>query len=235
MESSVIEPKAMALRGVHEGIIATLERLTASPAEHRVLDVGAGQGALSKRLHEAGYQVSACEFNTDNFVYHKVECKAADVARTLPYPDNSFDVVIAAELIEHLTDQEMFLAECARVLKSGGIFLMSTPNILSMKSRLQFFVSGYYWSFGPLDMDNRDGLQHITARTYEQYQYLAKPVGFDLIDIDIDKPQSTSRSLLLFLPLMHLVGKTMRKDTKKLNHRKALLGRIIILCFKKNT
>jgi len=64
-----IEPKAMALRGVHEGVVKAILNIASPDASVSILDVGAGQGALSKRLHEAGYTVSACEFNKDNFVY----------------------------------------------------------------------------------------------------------------------------------------------------------------------
>ena len=138
-----IEPKAMALRGVHEGVVKAIVNITAPDASISILDVGAGQGALSKRLHEAGYKVYACEFNKDYFVYDKVEFKEANVAEYLPYDNNSFDIVVAAELIEHLLDQTKFLNECNRVLKPGGSLVISTPNILSLKSRLQFFSSGY--------------------------------------------------------------------------------------------
>lgn len=234
MSISQIEPKAMALRGVHEGILSALLKQAPNPSGYTVLDVGAGQGALSKRLYDAGFQVSACEFNKDGFIFNNVECKSANVANELPYPDSSFDAIVAAELIEHLIDQEKFFMECSRVLKPDGLLLMSTPNIASMKSRLQFFASGHYWSFNTLDINNRDGLQHVTARTYEQYQYIAKPIGFKMVSLDVDKYQSSSRWLLIFLPIMFLVSLGMKKDFRKLNNLKSMLGRIIIMSFRKS-
>ena len=46
----------------------------------------------------------------------------------LPLPDASVDVVVNFQVIEHLWDQPQFVAECARVLRPGGLLLMSTPN-----------------------------------------------------------------------------------------------------------
>lgn len=229
-----IEPKAMALRGVHEGVVKAIMNIASPEKNISILDVGAGQGALSKLLYEAGYTVSACEFNKDNFVYDRVEFKEANVAEHLPYDDNSFDIVVAAELIEHLLDQTKFLSECNRVLKPGGSLVVSTPNILSLKSRLQYFSSGYYWSYDPLDMNDRGGLQHVTGRTVEQYQYMAIPCGLNLVAIDEDKFQGTSKGLLIFYPLMFLAAKAMKKNFHKNNQLKLMLSRVIIMTFNKN-
>ena len=229
-----IEPKAMALRGVHEGVVKAIMNITSPAKSISILDVGAGQGALSKLLHEAGYSVFACEFNKANFVYNEVEFKEANVAEHLPYDDNTFDIVVAAELIEHLLDQTTFLKECNRVLKPGGSLVVSTPNILSLKSRLQYFSSGYYWSYDPLDMNDRSGLQHVTGRTVEQYQYMAMPCGLNLVSIDGDKFQGTSKGLLIFYPFMFLAAKAMKKNFYKNNQLKLMLSRIVIMTFKKD-
>ena len=46
----------------------------------------------------------------------------------LPFSSDSFDTVVAFEVIEHLEDPVTFIAECARVLRPGGLFIVSTPN-----------------------------------------------------------------------------------------------------------
>src|SRR3569833_4715162 len=47
---------------------------------------------------------------------------------TLPLADESVDVVVNFQVIEHLWDQAQFVGECIRVLRPGGVLLMSTPN-----------------------------------------------------------------------------------------------------------
>ena len=128
---------------------------------------------------------------------------------------------------------EAFFKEFNLVLKPGGSLVISTPNILSMKSRLQFFSSGYYWSFDPLSMNDRSGLQHVTGRTVEQYQYMAMPYGLELTSIDCDKFQSTSKGLLLLYPLMYLsvAARSMKKNFSINNTLKLMLSRIIIMTF----
>jgi len=47
---------------------------------------------------------------------------------TIPFPENSFDLIVAFEIIEHLTDFRAFLQECARVITPQGLFVGSSPN-----------------------------------------------------------------------------------------------------------
>jgi SAM-dependent methyltransferase len=56
-----------------------------------------------------------------------VEVLAANLA-ALPMPDETVDVVVNFQVIEHLWDQPQFITECLRVLRPGGSLLISTPN-----------------------------------------------------------------------------------------------------------
>jgi SAM-dependent methyltransferase len=59
--------------------------------------------------------------------YPRVQVVAANLA-SLPVPDSSMDVVVNFQVIEHLWDQPQFITECLRVLRPGGLLMMSTPN-----------------------------------------------------------------------------------------------------------
>ncbi|HEB86347.1 MAG TPA: class I SAM-dependent methyltransferase [Gammaproteobacteria bacterium] len=231
METS---PQVMALRGIQESVIESLVKHFPDATDIKVLDLGAGQGALTKKVFERGYTTFACEMNIGNYIYDKVECISTNVTDKLPFPDNELDAIVSSEVVEHLLDHKRFFQECYRVLKPHGKLILSTPNILSLKSRLQFFASGYFWSFAPLDNSNRDGMQHVNARSLEQYYYIAHEFGFHLVDTNTDKFQRTSKGLLIFLPLMYLISLAMRKNFWLQNTKKLMLSRIIVMIFKKS-
>jgi SAM-dependent methyltransferase len=54
----------------------------------------------------------------------------------IPYPDEYFDLGIACEVIEHLANPDNLLSEASRVIKKGGYFLISTPNLASWLNRI---------------------------------------------------------------------------------------------------
>ena len=223
----------MAVPGVHEKFLPFFLRCVGPVRPQRVLDVGAGQGALAERLREAGFAVSACDSAPKNFRAAGIECLRVDLAGPLPYPEGSFDALIAVELTEHLLDHSTFFSECARVLAPGGRLFLSTPNILSLKSRLRFLLTGYHYSFDPLDPARHDGLQHVTARTLDQYDYLARRHSLRLKDIGYDIPQYSSLALVWLWPLLWLSSVYLRTDFRRHNSLTLLLGRKLFVVFEK--
>ncbi len=90
----------------------------------RILDVACGTGYGTAMLGAVGVDLSL-----DALRYarrHPAAYVAADAAR-LPF-GRVFDAVVSFETIEHVADAGRFVSECARVLKPGGLFLVSTPN-----------------------------------------------------------------------------------------------------------
>ena len=223
----------MAVPGVHEKFLPYFLRHMRPERPQAVLDVGAGQGALAQQLQKAGFAVSACDSAPENFRVPGIECLGVDLAGALPYADSRFDAVIAVELTEHLLDHATFFSECARLLKPGGKLFLSTPNILSLKSRLRFLLTGYHYSFDSLDPNRHDGLQHVTARTLDQYDYLARRHGLRLKDIGTDIPQYSSLALLWLWPLLWLGSLFLRTDFRRHNTLTLLLGRKLFAVFEK--
>jgi 2-polyprenyl-3-methyl-5-hydroxy-6-metoxy-1,4-benzoquinol methylase len=223
--------RAMATPGVHEKFFAFVMDITGKATQLKILDVGAGYGAFSKRLHEAGFTVFACDLYPDKFQYRTIECRKADITRMIPYEDNYFDVIVAIEVVEHMIDHEDFFHECRRALKSGGKLMISTPNILSLKSRAMFLLSGFFYGFKPIDMSKAYGLSHVSSITLDQYKYIANKNDFDVYKVEVDKYQSTSKLLLWLWIFLYAFTKLRKIDFRAHNNLEVLLGRKLFMAF----
>lgn len=114
----------------------------------KILDIGCGDGLFMNVIRDSlkdrkGVSIWGVDYSEYKLAKarkqgHKV--KQCDLEKGLPFADNSFDVVYAAELIEHLYNPDFLLEECNRVLKKGGIVIISTPNLHAWYNRLLFVV-----------------------------------------------------------------------------------------------
>lgn len=102
-----------------------------SPALH-ILDVGCGTGLNASFLAKSGHSivgVDVSEVAVERFCSAGFDGIVCDVAsEKLPFPDDSFDLVYASEVIEHCVDTPSFLSQLFRVVKPGGMLMLSTPN-----------------------------------------------------------------------------------------------------------
>jgi SAM-dependent methyltransferase len=231
MENRVVP---IAMPGIHEKFYPYLKSVLGLYENPAILEIGSGHGAFTKRLWQDGYNVTATDIFPENFYFTETVCHKVDIRKPMPFSDNSFDIVIAVEVMEHVHDHEMFFSETKRVLKSGGRLIFSTPNILSLKSRVRFLFSGFFYSFNPVDHHNRDGMQHLASLTVDQYNNLGIANDMTLTDISTDKRQRTSSIyFIIFYPFIRL-----HNSIKKIDHRlhsspKLLLGRILFFNFRK--
>ena len=226
-------------------------------AQTRVLDIPAGAGRLSAYLRAKGYDVISGDINSAQEGY-----VLADMTKTLPFQDETFDVTISMEGIEHIFEPNTLISELVRVTKKGGRIILTTPNVSCLFSRWTFFCTGNFFQFWPTQSRlnvNRDLLfdyGHVTPLTWQQMAFLFEHHGASLEKLEGNK---VKRKILLpfFLPFMLIgyfwikwiyAGELKRKQRSRvspvnLNYyrkiaalsmsRKALLSRNIVLVLKK--
>jgi SAM-dependent methyltransferase len=108
----------------------------------RVLDLGCRDGALTS-AYAGGNEIVGVDADRDALAEAAklgIETHWADLDEPLPFEDESFDVVVAGELLEHLRDPGRFASEVRRVLRSGGTLVASVPNAFRLKNRLRFLI-----------------------------------------------------------------------------------------------
>ena len=111
----------------------------------RVLDVGCGEGQLTAAIAAAGFDVLGIDVAEEPLrrarsLHPELELLRVEPVGHWPLPDAGFDAVWAGETIEHVLDTSHWLSEVRRVLPSGGLILLSTPDH-GLFARLRFAVS----------------------------------------------------------------------------------------------
>jgi 2-polyprenyl-3-methyl-5-hydroxy-6-metoxy-1,4-benzoquinol methylase len=127
---------------------AAAKMLQARRARGIVVDVGCGIGRFLEYAGEVASDYIGVDVVRHPGLSPDAEFHRADLDyEPIPLPDDSADIVVALETIEHLESPRSFCRELARVLKPGGWLVLSTPNQLSLLSLLCLIVRGRFVAF----------------------------------------------------------------------------------------
>lgn len=137
----------------------------------KVLDAPCGEGPFSLVLKVNGFDVWATDLNEEKFKAEGVRFDKSDMNADLPYDDGFFDAVVCIEGIEHLENAHHLVREFRRVLKPGGILVITTPNTLSVHSRLRYLL------FGSPDRHHSE-IDHFHGSLYEELRRHINPLGY---------------------------------------------------------
>jgi len=143
-----------------------------------VLDFGAGTGSLSLALCELGTfdQVVAVDLidYPDRAGHSLLSWHTVDLETGTPFEADSFDVVVAVEVIEHLENPRAAVRELARILRPGGSLLLTTPNNESWRSAISYLSRGYFTAFGEASYP-----AHISPLLRVDLRRIVCEAGFD--------------------------------------------------------
>ena len=146
----------------------------------KLLSLGAGHGSFESYLKKQfNLDVTASDFSDPvikKIQENNIRGIKLDLSKKFSSIENeSFDIIFAGEVIEHLFDTQLFLSECYRCLKSGGILIITTPNLARIHDRIKFLF-GY--SPRQIDPNNEYLKLHIRPFTWGVLRHNLKLVGF---------------------------------------------------------
>ena len=105
-------------------------------AGKEVLDLGCAGGFMAEAIYDRGARVSGIDPSSAAIAAARAHAALTDrnigydvgAGEALNLPDNSFDVVVCVDVLEHVSDVQRVLADVARVLRPGGLLLFDTIN-----------------------------------------------------------------------------------------------------------
>jgi 2-polyprenyl-3-methyl-5-hydroxy-6-metoxy-1,4-benzoquinol methylase len=114
--------------------------LEKSGSDKTILDIGCNEGHIATLLKKQGNMVHGTDIVQSNIkkakkkgilaIYHDITDGQA------PYKNETFDVVVIADVIEHIFDTDKVFEEAYRLLKPGGKIILTTPNVASLGRRM---------------------------------------------------------------------------------------------------
>jgi ubiquinone/menaquinone biosynthesis C-methylase UbiE len=191
-----------------------------------VLDVPSGQGAMPRDLEKLGFKVFLGDFKKENMHYRNGRCTQLDLNELLPFKEGVFDYVTCVAGIEHLENPHHLTKEFSRLIKREGVLVITTPNVMTIRSRLKFLFYSYFESFryiGPLPSEQRQKLkdlglgfdfQHINPISYSEMKFILEKYGFKIERIEANRMVRKWKMIYPFLKwlIKYLTKKKIQKD-----------------------
>lgn len=170
-----------------------------------VLELGSSTGYMTKRFQENNCKIDIIEKDIEDFknaikYANKGYCKSLDDYLFLAKLVGKYDLVIAADVLEHLIDPEKTLKLLKKNLKPNGSIFISLPNIASWQMRKALFFKGkfQYQDSGLLDKT------HLRFYTYYSIQELVKSIGFKIKTIYPTEIQYPFSEFILSIKIFEL-------------------------------
>jgi ubiquinone/menaquinone biosynthesis C-methylase UbiE len=147
-----------------------------------ILDVGCGPGYASAAAHERGATPTGLDFSAEMIAiarqkFPQIEFRQGD-AQNLPFPDGTFDRVVANFALLHLANPERAMNEAARVLKSGGRFAFTTWAKVSENPFVKL-VDDAIQAHANVDVDLPAGPLFYLFESEEEFRRALERSGFD--------------------------------------------------------
>lgn len=161
-----------------------LEQTGLLSTPQRILEIGCGRCQLMLKLTEDGHDMVAIDAEREvvDAAPAGFDVRLAE-GSNLPFSDNSFDIVMSFDVIEHIPDTDAHLNEVRRVLKPGGHYLLQTPN---KWTNIPFEMVRWSTTYGVRrTFDFLKPPQHCALHSYRQLNRRMRDNGFSIQFYDI--------------------------------------------------
>jgi 2-polyprenyl-3-methyl-5-hydroxy-6-metoxy-1,4-benzoquinol methylase len=171
----------------------------------KVLDVGCSEGLLSERMNQNNCKIVGIELDNESALKAENFCQEliigdVEIVSLGPQYINYFDVIIFADILEHLKNPLEVLKTFKDYLNDDGYIIISVPNIANWKIRFQLLFGNFeYDEYGILDSG------HLRFFNQKSIKKMVNDAGFNIsmFDItvgDINKFSKIFHSVGMFLP-----------------------------------
>ncbi len=167
--------------------------LSALPAEAKVLELGCGSGAMWMACPEripAGWSITLSDFSAGmldsawrnlvtlgrGFKFEQID------AQSIPYPDETFDIVIANSMLYHVPDRPKTLTEIRRILRPGGILVVATNGMKHLQEMDEWFERLGLDSYNSRPFTLENGLAQLQP-FFSDIQTLRYPDGLRITEL----------------------------------------------------
>jgi len=204
------------MKGIHRHVSEYIRSLPDLSGKV-VLDIPCGDGRASYEFLKKNAEVKSFDLFPDFIVLDDAKAEYADLADPLPLAEESVDYIICQEGIEHVPNQLKVLEEFNRVLKKGGVLLITTPNYSNLRSRMaNFFLESDYWKrMPPTEIDSIWFAENESSKLYfghlfllgvQRFKSLLTFAGFSpSLEIKTDTSNTSFLLGLLLYPLLVVV------------------------------
>lgn len=207
-----------------------------------VVDLSVGSGYIASLFEDTGADIRLYDLFPEQNKFSKATCQFIDLQKEFPIQDGSVDLVICSETIEHLPNQHHLFVETSRILKPNGIFILTTPNSSSLRSRFAQFMmeSEHYSTPAPNELnafvswDGKEG-GYFSKLFISGILRLRTLAAINHLQIKIIHPSmysSTSIWLMVLYPLLYFFNKRVLRKQLKSDPKNETIYRSI---FKINT
>jgi 2-polyprenyl-3-methyl-5-hydroxy-6-metoxy-1,4-benzoquinol methylase len=165
-------------------------------ADKKVLELGVGDASLTKRLFDAGAVVDGIELDAVAAELARPYCRAIVVDdlddKRSTHRDERYDLIIAADVLEHLRDPEFVLSQLRELIRPGGRLVVSLPNVANVYVRLNMLLGRFpYHTKGILDRT------HLHFYTLKSAEKMFTKAGWTVTDRDV-----TTIPLVIVFPFL---------------------------------